>query len=209
MPKLKKPAEEYKAPKADADWFHARAREVGTAIAQISVVAAGSKDLISRALTGGRHFKPNELVALHKHLKAPLSVIFMRLGYQVQGATCPLLGTVNEHARVSYINPSPAKVVPAPSDLHFALAALLVEADNTALHTMSGLYLYYEPAEGVRPDAIGRLSVIEMGDHQSTVMGYLERAAIGKAKVVLPHGIGVIETSQLKSATPVRWTRAT
>lgn len=208
MPRLKKPKAEEAPPAVDAAWFHARAKEVGTAIAQISAKAAGHKDLLGRSLLGDRQFKPSEIVALHKALKAPLSVIFMRLGYDITGAVCPLLGTVNEHARISFVNPD-QRTVPAPTDLHFSLAALLVETTNTALHTMSGTYLYYEPASGVRPDSFGRLSVVEMGDHDAAVIGYLDRAAVGKGRVVLPHGLGVVETEQLKSATPVRWTRAT
>lgn len=209
MPRLKKPAPDEKAPPADQAWFHARAKEVGTSIARISTKVAGSKDLVGRALAGSRHFKPAEIVALSEGLKAPLSVIFMRLGYEPRGATCPLLGVINEHARVSWVNPTPDKNVPCPMDLHYSLAALLVETSNMALEYLSGAYLYYEPASGVRPDAFGRLSVIEMGDHDATVIGYLDRGAIGSARVVLPARLGVVETEQLKSASPVRWTRAT
>lgn len=195
-------------PTPDAAWVKARAQERGYSIAQISVLVSGHKDLLGRSLQGERHFKPGELAGLAKALAVPLSVLFERLGYEAPPTTVPLIGRVNEHGRVHLFAPEEVTEITAPSELTPDLLAVIVDAPNSRLAAYSGTIYYYERALGVRLDAIGRLAVIELGDLQAPVIGTIDQAQGGRGTVHVLGGIEKIQSRQIKSATPILWTKA-
>jgi hypothetical protein len=206
------PRAKNETPKAtiDAAWFSGRAKERGLSIAQLSraVCGTGHKDLLGRALAGNRKLQPEELVKLSAALAAPLAVIFERLGLPTPSATVPLTGRVNEFGRIMFYPPELVKEVPAPTDLSRQLVCVEIDAPNSKLGTWHGVHLYYEPAMGVRLNAIGRLSVIELGDQESCVVGTID-ATVGRSTVLVLGGVDRIESNQIKSATPVLWTHTT
>lgn len=194
----------------DVQWFTDRAKECHVSIAQISKVITdtGQKDLVGRALNNERWLKPHEILGLANQLRVPIGVIFERLGYEVAGAMVPLIGRVSEFGRIMPYGPELTKEVPAPSDLSRKLVAVEVDAPGSKLGAWHGVHLFYEPATAVRLNAIGRLSVIELGEHTAPIVGTVDSTA-GRGTVIVLGGIERIESNQIKSATPVLWTHAT
>lgn len=208
MPKRKNTTPRLEVPKADAQWFGDRAKEMGTTLSKLSLDILGHKDLLGRTLKGERGFKPNEIVAMSVALRTPVAAIFRRLGYDVPGATCQLVGTINAQSRVSILPPQNQTAVSCPSELDTDLIALRVDAPNSVLAIYHGTIFFYAPAKKMRPDAIGRLSVIELGDHPAPVVGVLDRAAVGTGRVILFGSQDAVESDEVISASPIRWQRA-
>ena len=205
MPRTKK---ETAKPKIDVAWFSGRAKERGLSIAQLSKTATGHKDLLGRSLAGNRKLQPEELVKLAGALAVPLAVVFDRLGLPAPSATVPLIGRVNDQGRVMLYPPELVKQVAAPSELSRQLVCVEVDAPNSRLGAWHGVHLYYEPSAGVRLNAIGRQSVIELGQHEAAVVGTIDSTS-GRSTVIVIGGIERIESNQIRSATPVLWTHTT
>lgn len=208
MPKAKAGKKAIVEPSANVPWFSERAKEIGLSFAKISLDVMGHKDLLGRTLKGDRGFKPAELVALSKLLKVPLVALYRQLGYDVEGATCTIIGTINAQSRVSPLPPNQQLTIACPTELESKLVALRVDAPHSVLAIYHGTIFFYSPADKVRPDAFGRLSVVELGDHTSAIVGVLDRASVGRGRVVLFGTQESIESDEIISAAPIRWQRA-
>lgn len=208
-----------KAPVVDVAWFTDRARETGTSIARLSAVALGHKDLIGRSLKGERTFKPSELVDIAKALDVPVAIVLSKLGFDVPGVTCKMIGRVNALCRVSFLPSENRKEVAAPTDREVDLVALEFDTAHSVLALYHGKYLYYTPSDGVELAAIGGLSVVELGDHPAPVLGVPERASLerrrggqaspARGRILLFGGLDPIDSEQIISAAPIRWQRMT
>ncbi|MGQ0673526.1 MAG: hypothetical protein ACT4N2_11725 [Hyphomicrobium sp.] len=158
-----------------------------------------------RIFRGSRQPSISDAILLAKNLQVPLSLILRKLGYDLADSTLKAIGRVNEFGRVSFLPPNLQSQVPAPGATEPGTVALIVEASNTPLAMYDGEVFYYAPSTVIRPDAIGRLSVIEMDDMSAPVIGVLDRARVGRGRVVV-FGINeVVESERLISATPIRW----
>lgn len=206
---MKKPTE--KGPEArrrdvDKSWFDDMRKERGLSLLDVAKAwGRGNVSFIWRMLTKDRRAHVADAIVWAEILKAPLPLVIQRLGYDVPGLTCPVVGTVGGAARVSVLPPEKLGKVEAPGQTAAGLVALRVDAPHSALNMWHGAHLYYRPSNVVRPDAFGRLSVVELGDHAAPLVGVVDRASVGGGRVRLFGANDEIESEQMISATPIVW----
>lgn len=192
----------------DSAWFDARFRELGLLKSEGARALGMDGNVFGRCLSGRRKVQIGEAIALARLLRVPFSEMVRRLGHVLPRDTVPVVGYVNDRARISQPEPGMDLRVEAPTDSDAATVAVIVRAPNSRLAIHDGMILYYEPAEVVRPDAFGRLSIIETSQPGAPLVGILDRGSIGRARVLVYGGIETLEPEGLISATPVRWQRA-
>lgn len=195
--------------KPDVKWFDARLNDVGMSARQISLKLGTNYQIWRRIMTEGRECTIGESITLARELRAPWEMVISRLGFEIPERKCPIIGKVGPHGRISTFTPDEVRRTLAPPDVDETTVALLVDAPQSALGVFHGATLFYEPSAGVRPDAMGRLGIIELGDHPAPILGVLERsAALGRGRVSI-YGTGeAVESRKLISAAPVLWWRA-
>ena len=193
------------APPADVVWFEERFEALGLTRAVLDRELGYYENYIGRIFSGQRKASIADAVFLAKRLKVPVQTIVRRLGYALADATVPVIGRVNEHGRIVSILPAHQAQVPFPPGMETETVAVVVETAQTALAVYDGQILYYTPSKIVRPDAFGRLSVIECADHSAPIVGILDRARVGRGRVVILGGTETLESEQIVSATPIRW----
>lgn len=119
-----------------------------------------------------------------------------------------MIGALRGNARISIFPTNLVQKTESPRPEPGALVALRIDAAQSALAIHHGGFLFYEPTEVVARGAIGRLSVVELGDQAAPVVGVLDRAIGDRGGLVtIFGGSETIESAQLQSATPVLWQR--
>lgn len=177
-------------------------------MARLSKQIMGHDGLLRRTFAGERRAQVEEMIALAAALSVPFVTVVRRYGYEIPAVRCPLIGSVNSAGRLNFYTPDRQAVVEAPLDEVPGMVAVVVEAAHSALAIFDGSTLFYEPADDVRPDSFGRLSVVTVGEQPAPVLGVIERGGIGRTRIVVYGGIETLESRELKSATPIRWQRA-
>lgn len=192
----------------DTAWFDSRFRSLGILKREGAAALGMDDNVLGRCLSGRRKVQIGEAIALAELLRVPFSEIVRRLGHKLPAATVPVVGYVNERARIGPVGSEHELRVEAPTDSDAATVAVIVRASHTRMAVHDGTILYYEPASLVRPDAFGRLSIIETSQSGPAVVGILDRGSIGRVRILVYGGSDTLEPEGLISATPVRWQRA-
>lgn len=195
-------------PRVDADWFRNRMADLDITPQRAADHFSTYPAMVWRMTSGHRKLTPHEICEWARLLKVSVAVILRRLGEDPPAVTVPVIGIVREHGRVSILPPAAQRRADAPGNSMQPLVALDVDTAQTALALYDGSALYYEPASVVRADAFGRLAIIELGDHAAPIVGVLDRGSVGRGRIVVFGGTETLESSQIISATPVRWIRA-
>lgn len=158
--------------------------------------------------SGERRAQPSDVLKWAEILQVPALFMFEKFGVRIPMPTVPIIGAVRRGGRVAQFAPKDIRRTDGPVSSAPDMVALIVETADTELGLYDGATLYYEPADGMRPDAIGRLCVVKMADHPAPVVGVLDRGTIDKARVRVWGDTETVESRHLTSATPVRWMRA-
>lgn len=202
--------DELQTARPDIEWFDAQLDRRGLNRTGLSVqFDPGAKNWLNKILMSERRMQLSEVAWVAKRLGVPGAEIIRRLGYDLPGAEVPVIGTVTAHSRISIVPPLEQDKVPAPPGASERMVALRVEADQSALSLYSGVLMYYVPCEKVRPDSFGRICVCELGDSAAPIVGCIDRASLGRSKIILLDGKSVIETAELEAAAPIEWTKTT
>lgn len=206
---MAKQPEQTADPKPNVDWINERLEALKlTKVEASKALLFSHPNTFHKLLSGERRTQIDECLLLAKLLNVPPAIMARQLGYDWPIPQARIIGEVDGAGRVRVLPPGKQSDVDAPSELEVELVALQVAAAQTALSVYDGNILYYEPSEVVRPDAFGRLAVLEIGDQPAPVVGVLDRASLGRGRVVVFGGIETIETNKIISATPIRWQRA-
>lgn len=192
-------------PDVDAAWFEERFEALGITRAILDRELGYYENYVGRIFSGQRKASIADAVFLSKRLRVPVQAIVRRLGYDLADAAVPVIGRVNEHGRVRLLLPVNQFQAPFPPGMESETVALIVNTAHTALAVYDGDILYYAPAKTVRPDSFGRLSVVECADQGAPIVGILDRARVGRGRVVILGGTETLESEQIVSATPIRW----
>jgi hypothetical protein len=118
-------------------------------------------------------------------------------------APIPLIGTVDDSGEIRQDAKSPKQQVDAPSRLPQGAVAIRAVGDVFRPVLMRGSLLYFKPSETVEPSAIGRLSVVRLGN-KKLILGHVA-PGFDFDRYTLTDGKGEKENIALLSATPVLW----
>jgi hypothetical protein len=203
-------------PNPVAEWFDAQLDAIGKNRVGLSTeYDPSNKNWLQKILAGERRLQIAEAVWLAERFKVPLlTVLEAGLGFKVPkppAPSVPVIGAVTANSRISIYAPPAVDVVQAPPGASADMVAIRLETHQTALALYAGVLLFYTPKPElrVRADAFGRLSVVLLGDELAPIVGVLDRASMGRGRVVLLDGRTVRESEQVAAAYPVEWTRST
>ncbi|MDY0884509.1 helix-turn-helix domain-containing protein [Dongia soli] len=115
----------------------------------------------------------------------------------------PLIGTVDGSGEIRQDGKAPKQQVDAPSRLPQGAVAIRAIGDVFRPVLMRGSLLYFKPSETVEPSAIGRLSVVRLGN-KKLILGHVA-PGFDFDRYTLTDGNGEKENIALLSATPVLW----
>lgn len=110
-PKVRAPRSKVFRPVPNAAWFQERIAFVfgeDSSVRQVSKTTLGHEDYLYRVLSGddnARLLRPDEIIVLAQALKVTVTTILHHLGYAIGPTTVPLVGRVNEFARVQMLPP--------------------------------------------------------------------------------------------------------
>ncbi len=193
-------------------WLDLQLAKSGESARSISLKLSDGQNyqIWRRVVTGARKCSIGESLQLAEILRVPWHSLVEALGYVIPDLTVPISAEVNDMGQINTLPPGhQGPRVPLPPDAEPGVHALRVNAPQSALAVFQGAVLYYEETEGVRPDAFGRLSVVEIGGHMTRLLGVIERSAQpGRGDVKVWGTDTVVRTNRIISATPVRWIRA-
>jgi hypothetical protein len=169
-----------------------------------------NQNLLTKILNGDRQCTIGEAAFLSARLKVPFANVVQALGYDVPSDQVDIVGTVTGTGRVSDYPPNEHRVAAAPPDAPPGMVALDMQTSDSRLALYNGTLLYYVPAPGVLPGAIGHASVIRIGEEPAAMVGLIDKAStISRAAIRGLDGKTIRETSQLVSASPIEWMRST
>lgn len=187
----------------DKDWFSARFRALGLSQRQVAAALGREAAILTRLLQGARQVLLPEAVQLANLLHVDLCEIARRCGYPTHAAGIPIVGAIRDGAQVTSIT-SKAGRQAVPEVRGKDLKALVVEARGGDLAPYDGATLYYEEhREGFRPDAIGRLCVVEAQGEIVPVVGTLTKAATRGAVTLTPLGGKPRQLTDVMRAYPI------
>jgi len=181
--------------------------EIGVSNSQIAPEFGLAPNEIWQMKTGARGVRPDEILIWARVLQVHPGEIFRRFGYAWTAHTVPVVGTVQPDSRIRRAVDSSA-VAPCPVDGESNLVAVIVEKDVPSRGVKAGALIYYEPYPHIHMSAHSRLCVLGLGDHPSPILGKLESAALGSARITVWVTGEIILTDQAISATPIRWIKA-
>ena len=196
---------------ADAEWWDARLDAIGKSRSQISAeFDPGSRNWLQKILTNERRCQIPEAIWLAERIGVPFSEVVSRLGFKAPGASVRVVAAVLGNSRLDMIAPAKQYAVPAPAGVRERTVAAICETGTAPALIYAGALFFYSPTEQPRviPGALGRLSVLEIGEVAAPVVGTLGRGSDpSSARVTLLDGVTTLDTSQLGAAYPIEWVR--
>lgn len=198
------------APNPDYWWFDEMAiqRGLGSLVALSELVVSGegkgTEDQLGRSLRRKRRIKTVEVVRLAEHLRVPVRVILNKLGFDVEDPRANIVGRVNGGG---FVIPSTELIgsVAAP-DYIDTLVALIMDTVGSPLAGWHDCLVFYVPRTEASPDTEGQLSVIQIKERKTPILGYVREAGGGKEKYAEPMGNQErIATKQVVWSSPIRW----
>lgn len=190
----------------DQEWFKARLRAIGVQMKEAAETFGLPPNKLWMMIAGERRVRPDEMVVWARVLRVPLAEIFRRFNFEWPPTLVPVAGTVSARGRVEYAETG--EFAPGPTDEPGDMIALRVAGTIAGAGVMEGAHIYFAPIDRVDVAAVGRLSVVGLGDRTTPLVGVLEAVGLGKARVTVWGAGEVVESSEAISATPVRWLRA-
>lgn len=195
----------------DQEWWDARLDAIGKSRSQISAeFDPGSRNWLQKILSGERRCQIPEAIWLAERLGVPFAELVARLGFKAPGALVRVVASVLSNSRLDPLAPAKQFAVAAPSGTRERTVAAICDTGTAPLLVYAGAIFFYTPTEQPRviPGALGRLSVLELGEVAAPVIGTLSRGSDpSSARVTLLDGVTTIDTTQLGAAYPIEWVR--
>lgn len=145
-------------PSPDREWFARRFKECGYSQNGLARALALSPTTLTFMLAGSRRITTGELVAIARLLKVSLATLVHKLGFEHE-TSIPLRGRVLADGRVSSVA-GRGHGLPR-GDYPLEVEALRIAADQGPLLPYDGGHVVYLPGDGVDPQAVGRLCIVE------------------------------------------------
>lgn len=191
----------------DKKWFRNRLEDRSLSDTKAAGIIGMDKTAFSRLLAGKRRLTTDEAGRLADLLGEPLGEVLRRAGVAVPTdprGQVPIVGIANGGGRIGPLGAGgPRRAIRAP-ELAEDAQAVRVKAPGGFC---DGWLCYFVASRQVSLEAVGRLSVVELGNKAGRVLGVLTRGyESGKWSV---RGIagGGVEDVAIECAAPVVWVR--
>lgn len=197
-------------PAIDQDWFLERLRELDLTQRKVAEMTGINRSTLNRLFSGTRPWKTQWMADVSSALRVPVSELLLRIGTDVpRGAAggLPLAGTVDETGAVTPPRAGQPRRVDRPdrSDFVDKAAAVRIQAPG---RPWDGWTCFHVPVERISPDAIGRMSVVELRNKGGKWLGVLQRGYVANVwNIYGMDGSVLAEGVDVSSAAPVIWVR--
>lgn len=195
------------SPSIDTAWFKDRIVARKTSQRKLAKALGMDPAAMSLLLRGMRGVSPLEAEGLARELGVPLGEVLARMGVDATAGARNQVGIVarvSEAGEMRMGRPQEgARRVPAPEGMPEDAAAFRIESEGFA----DGWLGYYQPADSVVVEAIGRFCVAQVAGKDEWHARVVRRGH-GKGTYNLQDPFGrsaTIEGVRLASASPVLW----
>lgn len=187
----------------NTQWFQSRIKDIGKSQRGLALVLGIDPAQVTNLLKGRRRMQLPEAAAIAAFLNASVEDVLKHAGLPVNGGArrAKLAGYVDEHGEI-HLADQPEGDVEAPSLAPEGTIAVRMRGDQMLMR--NGV-LFFAPSRGVSPDAIGRLSVVRIGEGPWLVRTIAPGLSLGVYDLSGP--AGDIVGARLSAATPVLWIR--
>lgn len=158
---MKKPAKA--SPAVDKRWFTDKLADNRLTMRKVSLAMGMGADAWHKRLSGLVETRPAEAADMARMLGQPLDEVYRRLGIPTEhdgGAPVPIVGVSDGAGAVAKAREE-LKPADRPRGLPSGTMALRVQAVNSPL---DGWIMFYGSSSTIPPEAVGRLSMVELGD---------------------------------------------
>jgi hypothetical protein len=192
----------------DRKWFKSRMDDLGLDRDRVARALDVKSYIVTRIVVGERPVRLDEIPIISKVLEVHPVELLRRLGVDVPSATVPVIGAMRGSGRVTLWPADRIQRADSPRQGGGELVGLRIETAHSPLGLHDGGVLFFEPTTRVEHGSWSRLSVIELGDEASPIVGTLDRgASVRSCRVLVFGGHETIESEQLQSAAPILWHR--
>lgn len=187
----------------DTGWFQGLIKDKGFSQRGLAKMIPMDHAALSLMLNGKRKMSVSEAGTLAHLLGVPVGEVLQRAGVHVQVGerSIPVVGMVAAGGGLTHR--SDQGPVAAPQDMREGATAIRMNSPGAPHH---GWTLFYYPANDVRPESFGRLSVVTLADGR-IITGVVAHGLDEGTFTITPLFGAPIEDVRLASATPVRWIR--
>jgi transcriptional regulator with XRE-family HTH domain len=187
----------------NAQWFRARLKDQHKSQRALAQVLGVDPAQVTNMFKGRRRMQLTDASLIASFLNVPVEEVLRQAGLPVSpaGRRVRLAGTVDEHGEI-HLSDSPEADVDAPASAPEGTVA--VRATSSA-QLMRHALVFFRPAAGVDPSAIGRLAICRIGEGPwllRSVTPGVEPGTYDLAALA-----GDIVGATLSAAVPVLWIR--
>jgi plasmid maintenance system antidote protein VapI len=190
-------------PRVNVNWFKDQLRDRQISQRKLGELMALDPSKISLLLSGKRRMTHAEIARIADIFGVTVEEVMLRLGTRVSAAeACPIVATFDADGTLA--ERKGGGRAPLPMGMPAKTVAARCE-DTQALYF--GWTLYYAPATGVSPDALGKLSIVKTARGADLVRFVKHGFERGLYQLVSMAG-EITENVDIVSAVPVSWIRS-
>lgn len=189
----------------NTEWFRAKLTERHLSQRGLAKLMGLDSSAVSLMLRGRREMKLNEAATLAALIGVPAEEVLANLGVNLrsEGASVPVVGTMDEHAEIHFGDSETLGTVPRPAgDLPAEMSAIQCRTAGSTLDYMDRWLLFFGPLKaGVNPDSIERMSLMKRNGGVPSIGQVRRSYARGKWDVSNP--LRTATNVDLEYATPI------
>ena len=187
----------------DAKWFQARIKDQRKSQRALARVLNIDPSQVTNMLKGRRRMQLTEASTIAAFLNAPVEEVLRHAGLSVSTGSrrAMLAGHIDEHGEI-HLSDRPEADVDAPATAPEGTIAVRM---RTGEMLMRNALVFFLPATGVDPAAIGRLAVCRIGEGPWLLRSISPGVEPGTYDLAGPRGD--IVDARLSAAVPVLWIR--
>lgn len=189
------------------EWFFAQFENIGFSLRKMARALEIDPSSLSYTLSGKRRLQMSEAVAMAKILGRSLHEVLANAGLETEASasdSVSVVGWVDNEGVLHLERPRGPKSAPRPAGAVDGTQALRFQTAGSSLDAFDGALAYYLPQARIHPDALGRLSVIEVPGQRRSRVGVLRRGySPGTYHVASLDGQLLVEDARVVSAVPI------
>lgn len=185
----------------DRPWFEKRMDEKSLSLRALAKLSGFNPSNLSRVLRGMQPIRIEQAILISQALDAPLELVLGKAGVPVPVRSIQVVGVVDDALNVIRNIQRPA-IPPLAAFPDLPLNAVGVVCTDTTSPAW-GWHFCFVPANGVSPDAVGRLCVVTLADGQEMIRFVRPSLRIGFYDLLPLFNKRPYTAVELVSATPV------
>jgi transcriptional regulator with XRE-family HTH domain len=188
-------------------WFLDRLADKDMSARRLALLIGMNPSAMSRTLNGGRKMQMDEAADIARVLGRPFDEVVMHAGIaaprEIRSAV-RLNGMASAEGFIGHVGKTAPRTVERPGGTPEDIRGVMIRAPGTVFE---GWVAYYVPTARLEPDAVGRLSVVQMADGKKCLRVLVKGFERGKWTLVPLSAGAPLTDVDVEWAAPVLWIR--